>query len=226
MTEQASTAAPDLATARESRLGMLRELVLTMGDNVDQAMARATTGLMQRDIDLCSDVIYQDARVNAALLEVRALSFAALADGPGSAELRAILGLLHMASELERMADHCANIARIGRELADLPPLTADVDLPRLAATCGDQVRQMLAALIAADVERARDVAARDDLVNRMYHRIVDDIVQLMAEDGDTVFRGTKLVIAAQNFERIGDRVTNLAEDLIFLETGRIEELG
>jgi phosphate transport system protein len=225
MAELPSTAAA-VATSRDARLPALRELILTMGDAVDQAMARASTGLVQRDIDLCAAVIAEDARVNATLLEVRAVSFAALADGPDPGELRAILGLLHMASELERMADHCANIARIGRELADLPPLTADVDLPRLAATCGEQVRQMLAALIAGDVSRARDVAARDDLVNRMYHRIVDDLVQLMAENGDTVFRGTKLVIAAQNFERIGDRVTNLAEDLIFLETGQIEELG
>ncbi len=226
MAELPGFTAPATAIAHDSRLRTLRELILSMGDDLDEAMARATTGLVQRDVDLCTGVIEDDARVNATLLEVRAVSFAALAEGPDPGELRAILGLLHMASELERMADHCANIARIGRELADLPPLAADVDLPRLAVTCGEQVRQMLVALIAGDVERARDVAARDDLVNRMYHRIVDDLVQLMTENGDTVYRGTKLVIAAQNFERIGDRVTNLAEDLIFLETGRIEELG
>lgn len=226
MTELPSLAAPAAAISQDERIGALRELILRMGDDVDEAMARASHGLVQRDVDLCNRVIQEDAHVNAALLEVRAVSFAALADRPDPGELRAILGLLHMASELERMADHCANIAGIGRDLADLPPLAAGVDLTRLAATCGDQLRQMLAALIAGDVERAREVAARDDLVNRMYHRIVDDIVLLMTEDGGTVFRGTRLVIAAQNFERIGDRVTNLAEDLIFLETGRIEELG
>jgi len=87
-------------------------------------------------------------------------------------------------------------------------------------------VRDILSALIARDVDRARAIAARDDRVNRIHHRIVDDLIQLMTEDGDAVFRGTKLIMVAQNFERIGDRVTNLAEDLIFLETGQIEELG
>jgi phosphate transport system protein len=215
-----------MAVPRNPPLATLRELILTMGDRLDEAMARASTGLVHRDVDLCAAVIEDDAKVNATLLEVRRLSFAALADSPGPAELRAILGLLHMGSELERMADHCVNVARIGRELADLPPLGTALDLGQLAATVLDQVSRMLTALIAGDVERAREVAARDDLVNRIYHRIVDDLVQLMAENGDTVSRGTKLVMAAQNFERIGDRVTNLAEDLLFLETGQIEELG
>jgi phosphate transport system protein len=219
-------AGPLTGSGGESRLGRMRELVLSMGDEVDRAIARATTGLMSRDVELCAAVIREDARVNALLLEVREQSLSALAESPEAPELREILGLLHMANELERMADHCANIAGIGRELADLPPLGSYVDLPQLAAACGEQVRNMLAALIARDAERARAVAARDDRVNRIYHRVIDDLVQLMTEKGDLVYRGTRLVMASQNYERLGDRVTNLAEDLIFLETGRIEDLG
>lgn len=189
-------------------------------------MTRATSGLIERDVDVCSSVVADDAGVNALLVEVRELSFVALALAAGTPELRQTMGLLHMASELERMADHCANIARIGRELADLPRLPSPVDLPQLSEACQGQVRDILAALIARDVDRARTIAARDDRVNRIYHRIFDDLIQLMGENGAAVYRGTKLIIAAQNFERIGDRVTNLAEDLIFLESGRIEELG
>ncbi len=228
MTESvdARSSVPAHAGALDARLTRIRELVLNMGDDVDRAIARATAGLVSRDVELCAAVIHEDARVNALLIEVRELSFSALADASEPSDLREILGLLHMASELERMGDHCANIARIGRELADLPPLGTYVDIPQLGSACGDQVRQMLAALISRDTERARAVAGRDDRINRIYHRIVDDLVQLMTENGDLVYRGTKLVMAGQNFERVGDRVTNLAEDLIFLETGRIEELG
>ena len=210
----------------EKALHRLRELVLRMGDEIDRAIARAIAGLVGRDVELCAAVIHDDARINSLLAEVRELSLGALAVASEPAEIRAILSLLHMANELERMGDHCANIASIGRELADLPPLTTYVDLPELAAACGEQMRQMLAALIARDVERARAVALRDDRVNRIHHRIVDDLVQLMTDTGDLVYRGTKLVMASQNFERIGDRVTNLAEDLIFLETGLTEDLG
>jgi phosphate transport system protein len=221
-----SSLSPTPVVTIEEGLTRLREHVLSMGDEVDRAIARATAGLVSRDTELCASVIHDDARLNGLLVSVRELSLSALADASATSELRAILGLLHMANELERMGDHCVNIARIGRELADLPPLGTYVDLPQLAAACGEQMRQMLTALIARDAERARAVAARDDRVNRIHHRIVDDLVQLMTDKGELVYRGTKLVMASQNFERIGDRVTNLAEDLIFLETGRIEDLG
>jgi len=91
---------------------------------------------------------------------------------------------------------------------------------------CSEQLRDILGAVIARDVDRARAVAARDDRVNRIYHRVVDELIQLMTEDGDLVYRGTRLIMAGQNFERIGDRVTNLAEDLLYRETGEIVDLG
>jgi phosphate transport system protein len=210
----------------DADLQRIRSLVLSMGDEVDRAMTRATRGLVDRDVELCIDVMRDDARVNALLVEVRELTFAALAQASLPAQIRQALGLLHMASELERMGDHCASIARSGRELADLPPLSSHFDLPQLSEACEVQVRDILGALIAGDVDRARTIAARDDRVNRIHHRIVDDLIQLMTEDGEAVYRGTQLIKVAQNFERIGDRVTNLAEDLIFLESGRIEELG
>jgi phosphate transport system protein len=70
------------------------------------------------------------------------------------------------------------------------------------------------------------EIAARDDRVDRIYHRIVDDILQLMVGDSRNVYAGTQLILVAMNLERIADRVTNLAEDLVFLETGNVEELG
>ena len=210
----------------DAELQRIRDLVLTMGDEVDRAMTRATAALVDRDVEACTAVIRDDARVNALLVTVREVTFDAIAHAPPAPQLREALGLLHMASELERMADHCASVAKSGRELADLPPLVSHFDIPQLSEACELQVRDILGALIARDVARARAIAARDDRVNRIHHRIVDELIQLMADDGDTVFRGTKLIMVAQNFERIGDRVTNLAEDLIFLESGRIEELG
>jgi phosphate transport system protein len=210
----------------DADLQRIRNVVLNMGDAVDRAMTRATRGLVDRDVELCTDVMRDDSRINALLVEVRELTFAALAQASEPPQLREALGLLHMASELERMGDHCSSIARSGRELADLPPLSSHVDLIQLSEACEAQVRDILGALMARDVDRARVIAARDDRVNRIHHRIVDDLLQLMTEDGETVYRGTQLIKVAQNFERIGDRVTNLAEDLIFLETGAIEELG
>lgn len=211
----------------ESEQRRVRDLVLEMGEMVDVAIARATRALVDRDVALASRVIRGDDLVNARQADVHGHCLSViLTQAPVARDLREILGFLHMSDELERMADHCVNIARIARNLADLPPLGAPVDLHILSRTVAEQVRDMLNALVARDIDRAREIAARDDRVDRIYHRIVDDILQLMVGDSRNVYPGTQLILVSMNLERIADRVTNLAEDLVFLETGAVEELG
>ncbi len=211
----------------ETEQRKVRELVLEMGEMVDLAIAQATRALVDRDIEMASRVISGDGAVNERQAEVHEHCLSViLTQAPVARDLREILGFLHMSDELERMGDHCVNVARIARNLADLPPLSAPVDLAVLSRTCAEQVRDMLNALVARDIDRARDIAARDDRVDRMYHRIVDDILQLMVADSRDIYAGTQMILVAMNLERIADRVTNLAEDLVFLETGNVEELG
>ena len=208
-------------------LEQIRAIAIEMGELVDQAIHRATKGLLNRDVAASNEVIRGDARVNALQEQARQLCFSALETGVAvGRDIRETLGFQHMTSELERMADHCVNISRLARDLADLPPIGEYIDLPKLSQIVAGQVRDILGALVSHDVDEARGVAARDDLVNRLYHRLVDELIAMMSEHPETVYSGTKLIQACQNFERIGDRVTNLAEDLIFLETGEIEELG
>ena len=205
----------------------IRAIALSMGERVDQAIHRATRGLLRRDVAASNEVIRGDAAVNVLQARARQLCLSALETQVAVArDIREILGFQHMTSELERMGDHCVNIARIARDLADLPPLGEYVDLPKLSQLVATQVHDMLSALVGHDLDQARAVAARDDLINRLYHRLVDELIAMMAESPETVYSGSKLIAVCQNFERIGDRVTNLAEDLIFLETGEIEELG
>jgi phosphate transport system protein len=211
----------------ESEQRQVRELVLEMGEMVDAAITQATRALVDRDVDMASRVVAGDAMVNARQAEVHEHCLSViLTQAPVARDLREILGFLHMSDELERMGDHCVNVARIARNLADLPPLASPVDLAVLSRTCAEQVRDMLNALVARDIDRAREIAARDDRVDRIYHRIVDDLLQMMVSDSRNVYVGTQLILVAMNLERIADRVTNLAEDLVFLETGNVEELG
>jgi phosphate transport system protein len=205
----------------------VRDLVLEMGEMVDVAIAHATRALLDRNVEMASQVITGDSKVNARQAEVHEHCLSViLTQAPVARDLREILGFLHMSDELERMGDHCVNIARIARNLSDLPPLGAPVDLPILSRTVAEQVRDMLNALVARDVDRAREIAARDDRVDRIYHRMVDDILHLMVGDSRNVYSGTQMILVSMNLERIADRVTNLAEDLVFLETGAVEELG
>jgi phosphate transport system protein len=223
MEEHAHPHRPSLETEQRQ----VRHLVLEMGEMVDVAIARATRALLDRDVEMATTVVTGDAKLNARQAEVHEHCLSViLTQAPVARDLREILGFLHMSDELERMGDHCVNIARIARNLADLPPLGAPIDLAILSRTCAEQVHDMLNALVGRDIDRAREIAARDDRVDRIYHRIVDDILQLMVGDSRNVYAGTQLILVAMNMERIADRVTNLAEDLVFLETGNVEELG
>jgi phosphate transport system protein len=205
----------------------MREMVLDLGRRVDTAIGRSTTGLVERDVEACARVIAEDHQINEVQREVRELCFTAvLTQAPVARDLREILGIQHMAAELERMGDHCVSIAKIGRQLADLPETKPQVDLLAIAQLTAEQLRSMLSALVARDTEAARLVAAKDDRIDRMYHRVFDDLVQCMVEDGTNVYAATNLIMVAHHLERVADRVTNLAEDLVFLETGSIEELG
>ena len=211
----------------QEEMERIRELVLELGRRVDEAIARAILGLVDRDVEISARVIAEDHHINELQREIRELCFTAvLTQAPVARDLREIMGFMHMASELERMGDHCVSIAKIARTLADLPEVKPYVDLPAMAQLAAEQIRDMLSALVARDIDAARVVAAKDDRIDRIYHRVFDDLVQCMVADGSNVYAATNLIFIAHHLERVADRVTNLAEDLVFLETGGIEELG
>ena len=124
------------------------------------------------------------------------------------------------------MGDHAASVAKQARKLAPLPPFKRYADLPRMGELVADQVHGVLRALVDLDEAYARTVAARDDEVDELYHRIFDDVLELMRADPANVERGTRVLFASHYLERIGDRVTNIAEDVVFLATGDIEDLN
>ena len=211
----------------DDELTRLRDIVTDMGEFVDKAITNAMLALTDRELSLGARVIAEDSVLNERQRELRELAFTViLTQTPVARDLREIIGLLYMSSEFERMGDHCVSIAKIARNLADLPELKGYADLPKMATFCSDQVRGIVAAVVSRDVMLARHIAASDDRVDRVYHRLFDDLIQQMTEDPATVYRGTNLVFIAHHLERIADRVTNIAEDLVFLEVGSVEELG
>ena len=95
-----------------------------------------------------------------------------------------------------------------------------------MGALAAEQVRGVLRALVDLDVDEAREVARRDDDMDALYHAIFDEVLELMRADPSNVDRGTRILFAAHYLERIGDRVTNIAEDVVFLATGDVEDLN
>ena len=106
------------------------------------------------------------------------------------------------------------------------PPLRRYVFLPRMGELVAGMVHDIIVALVEVDEVRARTVASRDDEVDRLYHASFDVVLDLMRADPDNVDRGTRILFAAHYLERIGDRVTNIAEDVLFLAGGVVEDLN
>ena len=124
------------------------------------------------------------------------------------------------------MGDHAASVAKQARKLAPYAPLRDYVHLPEMGRLVAQQVRDILTAVVDIDDDRARAVAARDDDVDDLYHRIFSETLDLMRADPGNVDPGARILFAAHYLERIGDRVTNIAEDVVFLATGGVEDLN
>ena len=213
--------------ALDAELGQMRTQLMQVGQLVATAMEKAVWGLRDQNPDLCTAVIEGDAEVNEHHRAIRELCHRTiLIQQPVARDLRHVLSYERTSSELERMGDHCVSIARIARSLCDLPDEPSSEGLGLLAGECQKQLVDILDAVETADIEAAREVAERDAVVDHMYRRSFDSYVQSMGAATGSASRATGLVFVAHYLERIGDRVTNIAEDLIFAETGAIEELG
>ena len=205
----------------------IKDQVLRMGSLVEDAIRAAIAALVAHDSDAATEVIVNDRRINEKQREVSTLITRAIAtQSPVARDLRFLLSLDHVSYELERMGDHAGSVAKQVRKLAPHPPLKRYVDLPAMGELAAALVGDILRALVDVDVAAARAVAARDDDIDNLYHKTFDEVVELMRADGGNVERGTRILFAAHYLERIGDRVTNIAEDVVFLASGEIEDLN
>ena len=217
--------APRDALDREEQL--IRDGVLLMGTLVDAAIRQASRALVSHDAALALEVIKGDAIINESQRAVSRLIVVTIAtQQPVARDLRYLLTLDHVTYELERIGDHAASVAKQVLKLAPEPPLEGHVHLPEMAERAAVLVHGVLRALVDTDAVKAREIAVQDDEIDRLYHATFDEVVDLMRQDPANVERGTRIIIASHYLERIGDRATNIAEDVVYLVTGDVEDLN
>lgn len=205
----------------------IKDDVLRMGALVEEAIRAAAAALAAHDASLAMSVIKGDARINDAQRGVSRLIAVTIAtQQPVARDLRYLLTLDHVTYELERIGDHASSVAKQVIKLAPEPPLRKDVHLPEMAERAAVLVHGVLRALVDVDPVAARAIAVEDDEIDRLYHATFDEVVELMRQDPANVERGTRIVIASHYIERIGDRATNIAEDIVYLVTGDVEDLN
>jgi phosphate transport system protein len=205
----------------------IKDNVLRLGSMVADQIQHAVEALERHDADLALEVITGDGRLNEAQRLITALVARTIAtQQPVARDLRFLLALDHVAYDLERMGDHASSVAKQARKLAPVAHIDATAQLAQMGRLTSQLTREVLRALVDQDEALARSVAARDDEVDDLYHAIFDEMLTLMRADPGNVDQGTRVLFAAHYLERIGDRVTNVAEDVVFLATGETEDLN
>ncbi|MBX3030750.1 MAG: phosphate signaling complex protein PhoU [Chloroflexi bacterium] len=205
----------------------IKDDVLRLGSLVADQIGRAVQALEQHDADLALTVITSDSRLNEAQRLISALVARTIAtQQPVARDLRFLLALDHVAYDLERMGDHASSVAKQARKLAAQAGGEGTGRLAEMGRLTSALVREVLRALVDQDETLARAVAARDDEVDELYHSTFAEMLDLMRASPDNVDRGARVLFAAHYLERIGDRITNVAEDVVFLATGETEDLN
>ena len=212
--------------AYEHQIENLRDDVVSMASMVDKAIARAVDALRTQDVVLAREVRREDKLINAARWQGEESALLLIAtQGPMAGDLRMIVAALQIFTDLERMADHAAGIAKIVVETADEALLKPLVDIPRMSLIAREMLADSITAFVDRDEALARRVAIRDDDVDLLYEQVYRELLTYMMADPTTINRATQLLWAAHNVERIADRVTNICERVIFTITGEFEEM-
>lgn len=207
-------------------LDELNQSTLELGSMVDKAITQAMHALFQRDMDLARHVIVNDQTINRKrfALENAALDLLAMHQ-PMARDLRFILATQIIAIELERMGDYARGIAEVSVRMGYLPPTKCVDDLTRMAELARAMLSDVLDAFARRDAVLARSLPKRDDDVDILNDRIYQQLVDLMIREPQTVNHATWLLWITHNVERLADRVTNIAERVVFMVTGELVEL-
>ncbi len=211
----------------DRQLAGLRDDVLILGSMVDKAIYRSVEALKRRDRNEAEMIISDDHKINRKRFEIEEKCLLLLAtQQPMASDLRIIAAALNIITDLERMGDHAEGIAKINLMMGDEPLLKPLVDIPQMCEKARDMLRRSLDAFVARDAVGAGALAAEDDEVDALYDRVYKELLEYMIRDPSTISRATYLLWAAHNLERIADRVTNICERIVFMVTGRMEEIN
>ncbi len=219
----------------QEQLDRLMADTLALGSRVEAALEQAMQAVITNDLDLMEQVISNDRAINAVVQELHERCITLIArQQPMAGDLREISVVLSLLPELERMADHAATCCKIAKRMNGEPGF---VPLPEMAGSfpttipeMGDRVlkllHQGLDALARRDSAYAEQISQEDDKIDHIYKRLFCETIEVARTQPEYSDEAIHLLTLAHNLERIGDRVTNLAEQVIFLQSGQVVELN
>jgi len=208
-----------------SELEHISDLLVQMGDRVERAIERAVEALLDQDTELAQQVIGQDAAINDLRFSIEEECFTLLAtQQPAAIDLRTVVTALNIITDLERIGDYAKGIGQLVLRMYGQPLVLPSRTIPHMAGIVREMLRTALDAFVNGDVATAQRACDMDDLIDHAYRRTFESLIQAMVAREIGVRRGMHLLFAAHNLERMGDRITNIGERVIFQVTGVMEE--
>lgn len=202
--------------------------IMKMGGLVEQSILDAAKALRERDEELSEKVRTSDKAIDALeeVINEEASRIIALR-APTAVDLRVILSVMKIAGNLERIGDYAKNMAKRNAVLVHMTPVEgARTALGRMAREVQLMLKDALDAYIQRDVELAQEVLERDREIDQMYNALFREFLTFMMEDPRNITACMHLHFIAKNVERMGDHVTSIAEQVVYLVTGEIPEDG
>ncbi|MDD5093832.1 MAG: phosphate signaling complex protein PhoU [Dehalococcoidia bacterium] len=211
----------------QSSLRTIQDDVLSMGNLVSKAMDRSIQALQKRDLTLAHKIIADDDRINKQRfsIEDKCIGLMGL-QKLETEDLRVVVAVLNIITELERIGDYAEGIARVTIMIGEEPPLKPLIDIPRMAQITIEMIEKSLQAFVSRDVEMAKQLVSMDSVVDALNDQIFRELLTFMMVDPKTINRATRLIWVSHNLERAADRATNICERVIFTVTGKMEEIG
>ena len=204
----------------DQELRDLRDGILAMAGLAEEMIDLTSQALSERSRAKADEVMALDRGLDEWELKLDRLCIDMLAlRAPAAGDLRLIASSLKIVPELERIGDHCCNIAR--RATYVHPPILSGGVLERLAQEVRSMVRMAVDSFIGSDAGLARTVIQADDSVDELYGKIYRELLRLMMSDPLCIERASHLILVVKNWERIADQATNIAEEVLFILEGR-----
>ncbi|MFA6613350.1 MAG: phosphate signaling complex protein PhoU [Endomicrobiia bacterium] len=204
------------------RIKDLKKHLIDYSNLVEKMLQTTTKGLLDKNKDLLNDVInIKEPIANQYEIEFDEICTNTIAQyQPVSKNLRTLISIIKMSNDLERMADHCVNIAEYSLSLIKEPDIKQLIDLPKMAMFTNSMLKDSIQAFVNEDICLAKDVCLRDDQIDKLNKIIKEDLYVLMKENSDVIKNALKLIAISSNLERIADLTTNICEEVIYFAEG------
>lgn len=209
---------------QEEKILELKEIIIAQANNVEKMIRNVIKGFLDQNKTILHQVINEDEQqINKNEIKIDKLYTNILARYHTEAkELRTVLMIAKMNVDLERVGDHCVNIAESALYLIDKPLVKPLIDIPRMSELACKMLTDSINAFIKEDDELARDICKRDQEIDDLNEQIIRELITYMVSDSQTIERGFHLIRLANNIEKIADLSTNIAEEAVYMVKGKV----